>query len=104
MIAYSIRPKPLQASIPPVRDRKYLAFIRSHPCCVCKSWIRVEAAHTGPRGMGQKSDDRQTIPLCSKHHRDSKLSYHRMGRGSFERHYMLDIGSLVEQLNEVGKR
>ena len=104
MIAYAVRPRVNVPAAAPLRDRKYLAFIRSHPCCVCRSWIRVEAAHVGPRGMGQKSDDRQTIPLCRKHHRGCKLSFHGLGRGAFERHYQLDIGSLIEQLREMGKR
>ncbi len=31
---------------------------------------RVEVDHAGRRGMGQKCSDFETIPLCSKHHRE----------------------------------
>jgi hypothetical protein len=30
----------------------------------------VEADHAGARGLGQKSDDRETIGICSQHHRE----------------------------------
>jgi len=56
----------------------------------------VEAAHIGRRGLGQKSSDREAIPLCSAHHREQ----HRIGLKQFERTYELDIPALVEALNE----
>jgi|SRR5208337_183137 len=80
----------------PVRDPAYLAFIRSLPCAVCFRTRNVEAAHVGRRGMGQKSSDRETIPLCSLHHREQ----HRIGLRQFSRDYELDIPELVRQLNE----
>ena len=80
----------------PVRDPAYLAFIRSLPCAVCFRTRNVEAAHVGRRGMGQKSSDRETIPLCSLHHREQ----HRIGLRQFSRTYELDIPALVEALNE----
>lgn len=30
----------------------------------------VEADHAGLRGLGQKCSDRETIPLCTYHHRE----------------------------------
>jgi hypothetical protein len=63
---------------PRVESAAHLKFIRSLPCCVCGS-RNVEAAHIrmaspvhGKRdtGIGQKADDRWTLPLCTAHHRE----------------------------------
>ena len=80
----------------PLRDPEFLKFIRSLPCCVCFRTRTVEAAHVGRRGMGQKSSDRETIPLCSLHHREQ----HRIGLRQFSRDYELDIPALLTALNE----
>lgn len=53
------------------RDTDYMAWVRRQPCSAkgmgtCSG--RVEADHTGKRGVGQKADDRTCIPLCHKHH------------------------------------
>jgi hypothetical protein len=54
-----------------VRNEAWLAEVRKLPCCVSTTWClgRVEADHAGKRGLGQKCSDRETIPLCSIHHR-----------------------------------
>ena len=45
----------LYRAVKPVRDSKYLKFIRSFPCCGCgQSWW-VDAAHTG-RGHEDKKE------------------------------------------------
>lgn len=71
------------------RDKAYLIFIRSLACCVCtrvRVWnvylgiYRTEAAHVGDRGLSVKCPDRETIPLCSWHHRLSPESVHRLGK------------------------
>lgn len=58
-------------------DPKYLALVRRLPCCApgycgyCRP-IRafpIEAHHLTGAGMGRKADDRDTMPLCSHHHR-----------------------------------
>lgn len=51
----------------PFRSKKYLAFVRTLPCCVCGS--SADAAHhvTGLwnlSGMGLKPDDNMTMPVC----------------------------------------
>jgi hypothetical protein len=66
----------------PMRDRRYLAWIRTLPCVVCGSTRRIEASHTGPHGLGQKSPDSSAIPLCYRHHRTGPDSYHRLARGN----------------------
>ena len=60
----------------PRRDPNYLRFIRRLPCVACARPTTIDAAHFGPHGLGQKSDDRQTLPLCRKHHRTGSDSYH----------------------------
>ena len=63
-------------------DRKYLAFIRSHPCCKCGAspeCVQVEAHHrTGDgKGKGQKNPDRDTMPLCVLCH----VAFHALAGG-----------------------
>ena len=61
------------------RSKKYLAFIRSKPCCVCAAHPPSQAHHesiTG-RGMGIKCSDIETVPLCATCHGEchSKFIY-----------------------------
>ena len=83
----------------PTRNLKYLAWIRTLPCLVCGRITGVEAAHTGPHGIAQKSSDTSAIPLCVRHHRASPDSYHRLGARAFERHHRVNIRAVVERLN-----
>ena len=83
----------------PQRNPRYLAWIRRQPCCVCGSTRAIEASHTGPHGMGQKSPDSSAIPLCAKHHRTGNDSYHRLGPRKFSEKHLLDILALVRRLN-----
>src|SRR4029077_584023 len=69
------KPRPAR----PVRNPKYLASIRTLPCLVCGARRGIEASHTGPHGLGQKSPDTSAIPLCITHHRTGKDSYHKLG-------------------------
>jgi hypothetical protein len=82
----------------PKRNPRYLAWIRTQPCLVCGSRGGIEAAHTGPRGLGQKSPDTSAIPLCPKHHRTGRDSYHRLGPRQFARVHQLDVESAVRRL------
>ncbi len=47
---------------------KYLKWIGSHPCCVPGCGGRAQRHHYGPRGVGQKTDDPRTVPLCESCH------------------------------------
>lgn len=105
----------------PARNEKYKAFIRSLPCCVCRAiGVRritglvtasieelsrypmqqspTEAAHTGVRGLGQKSNDHESIPLCCEHHTQNRDSYHRLGKNFFL-HHGIDRDALIATLN-----
>jgi hypothetical protein len=82
----------------PRRNPRYLAWIRTQPCCVCGSKKAIEASHTGPHGLGQKSPDSSAIPLCAKHHRTGADSYHRLGPRKFSEKHNLDIPAIVRRL------
>jgi hypothetical protein len=85
--------------VKPPRNPRYLAWIRTQPCCVCGSKRGIEASHTGPHGLGQKSPDSSAIPLCAKHHRTGADSYHRLGPRKFAEKHNLDIPVIVRRLN-----
>jgi hypothetical protein len=83
----------------PLVDEAYKRFIRREPCCACGKAKRSEAAHFGPRGLGQKSDDRQALPLCHKCHRTSPISYHELGPVKFALAHKLDVAAQIAKLN-----
>jgi hypothetical protein len=67
-MAYQVRPRPdsYQRS-KPVRNERYLAFIRRQPSVVSELGP-CDACHTGPHGYGQKANDLDCIPLTRKEH------------------------------------
>lgn len=81
------------------RNPRYLAWIRTLPCVVCGARRGIEASHTGPHGLGQKSPDTSAIPLCARHHRTGHDSYHRLGPRRFSEIHDLDIPEIVRRLN-----
>lgn len=83
----------------PRRDSRYLQWIRTLPCSVCHASRNIEAAHTGPHGLGQKSPDSTAIPLCETHHRTGNDSYHKLGPRKFAQVHNLDIQGIVAGLN-----
>jgi hypothetical protein len=83
----------------PARNPRYLAWIRTHPCVVCGASRGIEASHTGPHGLGQKSPDTSAIPLCTKHHRTGNDSYHKLGPRNFSQVHGLDIPEIVRRLS-----
>jgi hypothetical protein len=83
----------------PVRNPEYLAWIRTHCCVVCGVSRGIEASHTGPHGLGQKSPDSSAIPLCARHHRTGNDSYHKLGPRKFSQVHGLDIPEIVRRLN-----
>ena len=83
----------------PTRNPRYLAWIRTLPCLVCGKTAEIEAAHTGPHGTAQKSPDNSAVPLCARHPRTGRDSYHKLGPKAFQRHHRIDFRLVVEQLN-----
>ena len=62
----------------PGMSPEHLADIRKLPCCGCMKHGRVQAHHllsTKDRGMGQRSTDKDAVPLCFRCHED----LHRRG-------------------------
>ena len=62
-----------------IKSKKHLNFIRQLPCCICQDNTSTEAAHVRMSdgrinkpitGNSIKPDDKYTVPLCSKHHRE----------------------------------
>ena len=83
----------------PVRSPGYLEWLRTLPCSVCRRTHGVEAAHTGPHGLGQKSSDLSAIPLCARHHRSGDDSYHKLGPRKFAEVHQLNIPAMVARLS-----
>lgn len=80
----------------PVRDQKYLRFVKSFPCASCgKSW-GVDPAHTGPHGISTKSSDLSTIPLCRKCHDQFDPAPR-----DFAILHGLDVPALITRLNRA---
>lgn len=71
------------------RHFDWMLAVKLMPCCL---WFlgccdgEVEADHAGDRGLGEKSHDNTTIPLCTRHHRErtDMTGYF----ASFDRHRM----------------
>lgn len=70
------------------RDERHLKFIRTLPCILCLDNVTVEAAHIRradarigkpATGVAIKPDDRFTLPLCGRHHREEQAK----GEGRF---------------------
>ena len=83
----------------PMRHPGYLQWIRTLPCSVCQTTRAVEAAHTGPHGLSQKSSDLSAIPLCVTHHRTGDDSYHKLGPRKFAEVHQLNIRAIVWRLS-----
>ena len=68
------------------RSEEYLAYVRSHPCIVCRK--PAEAHHAfGRQGVGSKASDFTCIPLCHRHHSE----FHFAGRATFERTHRVNL-------------
>ena len=98
--AYQIRPRPgsyLRGK--PVRNERYLAFIRRFACAACGSARLVEAAHFGPHGLGQKAPDADALPLCIHCHRLDGDSLHNVGPEQFASDHALNVPKLIARYN-----
>lgn len=89
-------------------EAKHLAFVRSLPCACCGTRASIEAAHvrfgapsygktTTP--MAQKPDDRWTVPLCTKHHREGPEAQHGTNERAWWSAQRLDPLALAQALH-----
>lgn len=81
------------------RDMDYMAWVKTLPCLACGAKAPSEAAHTGPRGLGQKAPDSQVIPLCAEDHRTGRNALDRIGPAAFQKMYSIDFAGVVADLN-----
>ena len=77
---------------PREKDAAFLTFVRLRPCCACGWPPKSEAAHLrgayperGKRetGMGEKPDDKWSVPLCKGCHREDQYALHRTSERAF---------------------
>jgi hypothetical protein len=78
-------------------------------CCICGQPPQIHhLIGTKWRGMGQKADDRHTIPLCMKHHTGSH-GIHHMGMKKWEVKFgdqeqlLLETDYKIEMLKQIHK-
>lgn len=105
--------KPLQLGRSPRKeDADYLDMIRKLPCLKCgddpcgeAAHIRMASATHGkrPTGMGEKPDDKWTLPLCGGCHRLDKDALHKVGELPFFHALNLNPLLVCEQLQKVDR-
>lgn len=91
---WQVRPRDLIRFMKPKRDSEYLKWIRRFPCIGCGGTRRIEAMHTGPHGMGQKSADDTALPGCHSCHRTGPNALHKIGPVRFQEVHHLDFDAL----------
>jgi len=84
-----------------IRDSKYLAFIRTIPCLVCRHRGVVHAHHAETGGMGIKASDYTAIPLCVKHHTSGSDAVHNLGTGKFITKFNINLPETYKKLYEM---
>jgi hypothetical protein len=120
----TIQRKPIRRWRPKRKDADpaYLEWITSLPCVVCVDIVSrlagptlerivansplrrfqedpTEAHHAGDHGLAQRAPDRTAIPLCTRHHRESRDSAHKLGK-AFWQQWGIDRDALIRKLNE----
>jgi len=77
---------------PPRKDKKYEAFVRSQPCCICGESSVVHHLY-------KRDDSYGTVPFCCGHHTDQDDSYHRLGsREEFEEVHNVNLDWVIYEL------
>jgi hypothetical protein len=85
----------------PARAPHYLAFVRALPCSGCLHPAPSDPHHHGPRGVGQKTDDYRTTPLCRLCH-ETRHSMDQLVARRLSAEEIVDC--LVAYLREVERR
>ena len=75
---------------PRIRDPKYLAWLRTRPCCICGAVDKIDACHIRSgsiayakreTGMAEKPDDKWAVSMCrsdhTKQHAMNELEFYR---------------------------
>jgi len=70
------------------RNAKYLEYIRTLSCTVCKKPSPSEAHHISTGGMALKCSDLETAPLCNTHHME--VTSVNSGKKTFVEKYRID--------------
>ncbi len=96
--ASRVTPQRLTQLPRPGVNHAYVRFVRRQPCCVSGQTWNIEAAHTGPRGLGTKANDLDCIPLARQFHQFGPNSYHVLGRTRFERFHKISIPDVIREL------
>lgn len=61
---------PAVPKLNPIRDRRYLDWLRTQPCIVSGvCGPSVDPAHISTMGKGIKSSDDECLPLLNSHHK-----------------------------------
>ncbi len=70
---------------PRCREPKYLKWVSQFPCAIC-GYVPTQVAHIRmgniergkrPTGLGEKPDDKFTVPLCVVHHAEQHSANER---------------------------
>lgn len=112
---------------PGMKDPAYVAWVHLLPCvacvketdgelslyeayavaCLCRmyppgywGYPATEAAHVGPRGLGQRCADKFVVPLCAVHHRTGISAQHKIGR-TFWKQFEIDREWVFDTLHDL---
>ena len=81
-------------------EKSHMSRIAEMPCSVCGAYgVHVHHIRTGV-GMGRRSSDLDTIPLCHEHHQ-GMTGIHGMGRKAWERHHGITELQLLQKTKEA---
>jgi len=82
------------------RDKKYLAWIKTLPCQVCRTPGATEPHHTETGGIGIKGSDYSCVPLCHVCHQ--KLHMKQSKSGMWSKEQLMEItGRLQSKFNNI---
>ena len=84
----------------PYRSQAYMEWVRGWPCLACGTRNGIQAAHTGPHGLGTKASDFRVVPLCASCHL-GPTGMDKIGPAAFEDRYVTDLKSAVLSLIEA---
>lgn len=79
------------------RSKKFLAYVRTLPCCICGRTETVVAHHVEGGGVGMKCSDALAIPLCFHHHVGDE-GIHRGKKTFFKTHNTTPEKELMETM------